>query len=100
MAAINAALERNIVGNLYDRAYYRSLWARVWGTIRCRSSRLLSLNDLAAGWTIHARRFAGRQNVPLQQIRGSENRTNDFDAAFHPRTGHSADRGGASHTRG
>ena len=92
MAAINAALERNFAGNLYDRAYYRGLRARVWALIRHRSSRLLSLNELAAGWTIRSRHFAGRQNVPLHHIRGSENRTDDFDMAFHPLNNRGEDR--------
>ncbi len=92
MATINVALDRNLVGNLYDRAYFRGLRTRLWGTIRRRPSRLLSLNDLAKGWTIRARHFAGRQNVSLTQIHGSENRTDDFDTAFHPLNNHGEDR--------
>jgi hypothetical protein len=90
MAANSTSVDWNIVVNLYDSAYFRGLRARLWAMIRRRPWRLLSLNECAGGWTIYARRFAGRRHVPLRQIRGSENRTDDFDAAFHPRANHDA----------
>jgi hypothetical protein len=58
----------------------------------CRSCELLELSALMDNWALRNRRFAGRQMVPIGQIRGSESRTNDFDTEFRPRGGHIAGR--------
>ncbi|CAA9293075.1 MAG: hypothetical protein AVDCRST_MAG26-4252 [uncultured Chloroflexia bacterium] len=84
MNAIDVTLDQDIAGKLFDRAYFQGLRARVWAALHRRPSRLLDLNELSAGWTIHSRHFAGSRSVPIKQIRGSENRADDFDAAFHP----------------
>jgi hypothetical protein len=48
-----------------------------------RGGRLLDLAAVTASCTIHNRHYAGIQTVPIEQIRGSEGRCNDFDANFH-----------------
>lgn len=84
MNALDAAVDQDIAGQLFERAYFRGWLARLWAALRRRPSRLLHLNELASGWTIHSRHFAGSRSVPIKQIRGSENRGDDFDASFHP----------------
>ena len=68
-------------------------WRSGLGRVLRRPSRqLLELDVLSRAWTIRGRRFAGRQTVPLSQIRGSENRVTDFDPTFRPRAQHLAER--------
>ena len=57
---------------------------QVWATLRGQSMRLLDLSRVASASTIGDRRAAGVQIVPIDQIRGSEGRCEDFDCAFHP----------------
>lgn len=71
--------------DLYEQVSGRGRWAERWASMRGQSSRLLHLAALSSSWTIRDRHFAGRQTVPIQQIRGSESRNDDFDAAFRPR---------------
>jgi hypothetical protein len=47
---------------------------------------------VTATCAIGDRRAAGTRIVPIQQIRGSEGRCTDFDAAFHPLKAHTEDR--------
>jgi hypothetical protein len=73
---------------IFNRVYIRSWLARLWAAICRRSNCLQDLRTIAATYPVGDRHYAGVQTVPIQQIRGSENRTQDFDAAFHPRRRH------------
>jgi hypothetical protein len=77
---------------LYARScctgWVHQIWAKLWG----QSRQLLDLTTVAATCAIGDRRAAGTQIVPIQQIRGSEGRCADFDAAFHPLKQHTEDR--------
>ncbi|MBK8902990.1 MAG: hypothetical protein IPM53_17500 [Anaerolineaceae bacterium] len=71
-----------------------SLWQQVramWGD---QVSHLPSLTEVTAGRAIADFVYAGRQTVPLIQVRGSATRarSRDFDANFRPLTRHNADR--------
>jgi hypothetical protein len=57
-----------------------------------RASHLLDLGDVEETCTIHNRCYAGIQIVSLDQIRGSDGRCRDFDAAFYPRQHHNRSR--------
>jgi hypothetical protein len=46
---------------------------------------LLNLAACARTWKIQGQHFAGRQTVHIQQIRGSEGRSEYFDRFFRPR---------------
>ena len=69
-----------------NRLFWHSyLWGqlrRLWAWICRRPSRLPSLDGKGSRLTSAC--YAGCQEVPLSAIRGTENRTGDFDAAFHP----------------
>lgn len=77
---------------LYDRAIIRGWWYNLWAALRGRSSRLLDLRTLSANWRIREHYFLGEQSVPIKQIRGSESRSADFDADFHPTQPHIEER--------
>jgi hypothetical protein len=57
---------------------------RLWAKVRGQSRRLLDLNEYLMGCTLTEQRYAGTRAVPVDQIRGSENRTEDFDTDFYP----------------
>lgn len=72
---------------LYNRARRGRWWATVTGRLVGRPAPLLDLSQ-AAGRVV-GQYDLGTQTVPLAQIRGSEGRSTDFDAAFHPLAEHS-----------
>jgi hypothetical protein len=73
----------------YRQARLRARLGQVWSALSGRSRRLLRLSQVRAISTIRACHYAGIQTVPICQIRGSEGRSNDFDAEFAPLTSHS-----------
>jgi hypothetical protein len=66
----------------------RRWWARLTG----RDTQSADLNQVAAQASVTNRQDIGRQEVALQDILGSEGRSGDFDAGFHPVTTHIRDR--------
>jgi hypothetical protein len=78
--------------HLYDRACTRGWLHKLWSALTRRSSRLLDLGDVELTCEIHNRCYTGIQSVSLDQIRGSEGRCHDFDAAFYPRQKHNKGR--------
>ncbi len=66
--------------------------ASLWRRITRRSNELLGLNDLQHSLNIRGRHYAGIQAISIDQIRGSEGRVQDFDAAFHPLSEQTRDR--------
>lgn len=83
--AVCAALE------LYRRARTRGWLGKMWSALTGHSRHLLDLAAVKDACAVRGCHYAGIQTVPLRQVRGSENRCNDFDAAFHPLQTH--DRG-------
>lgn len=53
-----------------------------------RLHRLLDLAEVEAACQVRARWHGGFQTVPIDQIRGSEGRSDDFDGHFHPLQDH------------
>jgi hypothetical protein len=74
--------------SLYSRARNRGRQGQVWSTLTGRSRRLLTLAEIEATSTVHARRYAGIRAVPIGQVRGSQGRSNDFDREFNPLQDH------------
>ena len=69
---------------LFRRAATRGWLGQQWARMGGRAPLLLDLTSVATEYTVTERHFAGLCAVPLRQIRGSEGRCLDFDAAFHP----------------
>ena len=66
------------------RAWIGQLWARLLG----RERNLLHLGSLEASAFPGGRRYVGLRSVPIRRIRGSEGRSDDFDADFRPLKAH------------
>jgi hypothetical protein len=63
-----------------------------WMRFTRKSNRLRALNTVSQRIPAGNTRYAGMRAVPLAQIRGSENRLDDFDASFNPLQQHNQDR--------
>ena len=57
-----------------------------------RSSDMPTLDELRGNLPIGGQRTLGLRTIPLQQIVGSEGRSNDFDRRFQPRSAHLQER--------
>jgi hypothetical protein len=77
---------------LYNRARRRAWLGMVRAAITRRSRRLLDLAAMRQTWNVRGQHDRGIVTVPLSQIRGSENRVNDFDGAFNPLQAHTRSR--------
>jgi hypothetical protein len=67
----------------FEHAHAKSWFYRIWALVTRRSFRALDLKDICAA-CIYNRRYDGVQTVRIDQIRGSENRSDDFDIHFNP----------------
>lgn len=73
---------------LYATTRLHSRLATLFG----RSQRLPDLASLTRHSTVKGQHDAGLQTVRIDQIRGSEGRSQDFDASFRPLTEHTKQR--------
>jgi hypothetical protein len=70
---------------LQTQSHLASLWARLTG----RPNHLLTLEGAPVTTAAH---YSGIHTIPLHQIKGSEGRSQDFDAAFRPLKEHNRSR--------
>jgi hypothetical protein len=61
---------------------------RFWSTGSRDSRHLLDLSEIGDTCRVEARSYAGLRPVPIEQIQGSEGRSNDFDRGFRPLQDH------------
>ena len=74
---------------LYERVCWHGRLFRLFAWLRQRPFQLITLDTVAQQCQISNHYHAGQQTVPLSHIRGSDERSHDFDAGFHPRQSHS-----------
>jgi hypothetical protein len=78
--------------SLYAGARGRGRRGQFWSLLTGRSRCLLALAGVKAARGVDARFDAGIRAVPLDQIRGSEDRVGDFDCDFYPLHDHNRER--------
>lgn len=78
--------------HLYWNAHLQAGLARTWARLTGRRRELASLAETTAATSICDRHYAGTRTVAIASIRGSENRTHDFDRDFLPLQEHSRGR--------
>ena len=74
--------------HIYAQACRRGRRGQIWSLLTGRSRRLFDLDEIANARTVRPRRQPGIHTVPIDQIRGSEGRTRDFDCDFNPLRNH------------
>lgn len=72
---------------------YRSVRSRaglaaIWSLLTGRTRRLLDLDAVRVACDVRGAHYAGTRTVSLRRIRGSEGRSEDFDADFNPVKAH------------
>jgi hypothetical protein len=80
--------ESGSAANLYTQIRRDARRRRFWLSGSRHSRRLLELSKIEGTCRIDARCYAGLHTVPMEQIRGSEGRSNDFDRSFRPLQDH------------
>lgn len=73
-------------------AHRRARWRRFWLKLFRRPVQIQSLKHLESTKVVLESHYRGISAVPIAQIRGSENRSHDFDDRFYPLQGHSEER--------
>ncbi len=80
---------RQAAGKAFERALSRGQAARLWSRLLRKSNTLPELTSQP----VFTRRRASRiVTVPVNQIKGSQGRSADFDAAFNPLHEHNRER--------
>ena len=77
---------------LYAHARKRGNWGKILSVLSGRLCRLRALDEVSEARAARFRRRPGIQIVPIDQIRGSEGRSRDFDCAFYPVQDHNRER--------
>jgi hypothetical protein len=85
-------IELAAIKRLYAHARSQAWRGQLRSALTRRSGDLLTLADLDASDTLGTRRYTGRQRVPINHIRGSQGRVQDFDHDFYPLQDHNRDR--------
>ena len=78
--------------DLYRRVRLQGQISSLCHRLLGRSNSLLTLEPSSASLRLSDRHYAGIQSVPIQRIRGTENRFWDFDSKFRPLRDHSRQR--------
>ena len=84
--------ERRRGVNLYHGALSQGRRGRLWSWLFGRSRSLLDLKEVEAKCKVTARSAASSRMVPIEQIRGSQERASDFDRYFYPLMNHTQER--------
>jgi hypothetical protein len=74
--------------SLYAVARKRARQGQFWSSLTRRSRGLLALKQVSEACTVQAQSDGGVRTVPIGQIRGSEDRSRDFDRDFNPLQDH------------
>lgn len=88
------AYERSLALEMYEKVFRRGQLQRMANLVRGGSRRLLDLQQTIRQLTTmcpnetHLQHYEGVQEVPVEQIKGSEGRVNDFDIDFNPVRNH------------
>jgi len=70
--------------SLFSTMMTNGILHRINNMLKRKSKRLLNQTSYQGATCIPNRHYAGLKIIPIDRIRGSEGRTEDFDDAFHP----------------
>ncbi len=78
--------------DLFEIAYNSSRIHKVWAWITGKKDTLQDITNLIQGKKVASSHYLGYQKVPIEAIKGSEGRCEDFDDSFRPRKKHNSHR--------
>jgi len=76
----------------YGTLVWKAKFGKVLSMLVGRKGNLLDLQEELRGVSVSSRRYVGIRNVPIDRIRGSENRARDYNSAFKPLVAKDRDR--------
>ncbi|MGD9047334.1 MAG: hypothetical protein PVF77_04730 [Anaerolineae bacterium] len=77
-----------VAGQAYRGARLKAGLGRLWALLTGRGNGLESLEQVLSEHKVRGSHHGGTRAVAIAQIRGSEGRSEDFDAQFRPLKGH------------
>jgi hypothetical protein len=80
------------ISGMYARAFRRGRWNQVIGRIFQRETGLIDLENVLENRDIRNSYESGLRTVPIDELRGSQGRMEDFDAALRPVKAHTRSR--------
>ena len=88
----NPFLYKARADHLFEKVWLKGNLLRWWSRLLGRKGQLLDLFDQKLDGKMVSRHYCGIMEIPLNQIKGSENRAADFDANFYPLKSEDRDR--------
>ncbi len=70
--------------HLFWRMEINGWWHRLWAWVTHRTSHLLELDETLCCARVENSHYAGLHSVNINRIRGTEGKSDAFDAAFYP----------------
>ena len=97
MSEVLAASQYQTAGDQVYRSNFRQAKLRgnikqIFAAFTGHSNHLLDVGAIKQGKSVRSCRYAGSQTVSIQQIKGSEGRSQDFDQDFNPLKSHNKNR--------
>jgi hypothetical protein len=86
------SLQSGATNSLYARARRRGQWGQLRASLTGRPRELLALGEVRTACSVRAQSKGEIRMVCIAQIRGSENRSADFDYDFNPLGEHNRER--------
>lgn len=77
---------------LFSKRMTSGWWRRLWARLTRRTADLLELDETLCCSDMRNSHYAGLRTVSIQNIRGTEGKSNAFDAGFFPRSETSRER--------
>jgi hypothetical protein len=75
-------IKRELV--LFRTAYAKGRKGKLLAALFDENNQLLTIDEITKGKGIHSRCYCGLKTVPINMIKGSESRSDDFDRDFNP----------------
>jgi len=69
---------------MFRQALFQSQLRQWWARLTLRCSCLEELDEMLACRSVDASRYAGIRTVRISRIRGTQGKSDEFDAGFHP----------------
>ena len=83
---------QRVTASDFNRAKSKGYRRKILAILTGRSNQLQDLKTFTRGANIRSRRSIGIRTVRIDQIKGSEGRSQDFDQDFNPLKSHNRDR--------
>ena len=89
---MNTVSSHQLAEQDFDHASRKVFWRDLHSKLTRKSNQLLAFDQIHSDLPFDGQHYGGLQTICLDDIVGSEGRSQDFDRAFFPRESHTKDR--------